>query len=134
MLLGPSFVGHIRLQRTSNEALRNGLWPTLDHRGIRPDDQPRELRMLVGGRFFATLKNIKNDCVRWDDYRHFLYMMRSMVLGHIYLHDWVMFGVNVGKYSSTMVRIWVWKNWKNYNLQSTKSRRSFALGRRDGDW
>ena len=26
---------------------------------------------------------------------------------YIYLHDWVMFRANVGKYSSTMVRIWV---------------------------
>ena len=25
---------------------------------------------------------------------------------NIYLHNWVIFGVNVGKYSSTMVRIW----------------------------
>ena len=27
---------------------------------------------------------------------------------YMYLHDWVIFGVNVGKYSSTMVRIWVY--------------------------
>ena len=26
---------------------------------------------------------------------------------YIYLHNWVILGVNVGKYSSTMVRIWV---------------------------
>ena len=36
---------------------------------------------------------------------------------YIYLHDWVIFGLNVGKYSSTMVRIWeftiiqnIWKH------------------------
>ena len=27
---------------------------------------------------------------------------------YIYLQNWVIYGVNVGKYSSTMVRIWVW--------------------------
>ena len=38
--------------------------------------------------------------------------MRTMVLVYKNLQNWVIYGVNVGKYSRTMVRIWVWMSEK----------------------
>ena len=36
--------------------------------------------------------------------------MRTMVLEYAHLHHWVIVWVNDGKYTSTMVRIWVYEN------------------------
>ena len=60
-----------------------------------------------------------------------------MVLEDVFLQNWAIFGINVGKYSSTMVRIWDMGNlgWKIQSvLENTAMCRSCCLNQKKNMW